>query len=691
MRTFDSTPKPFAHPMHLKRTIPWIAAAFTVGTVVGYSLADIGRSHPPSPVGSNDGSPNHRSTRDEALEFVDFSGGRTRPLGPGGTPREGGTRNSDGDHHRSFATAAEIHATYRSALASGDLDAARRALHQLELAPGTEFTEEELAAWSDTLAEAPLELVHELASFLARSGGAAGAELVATWVAEGDAPLEFRHRALHGLADVPPDRVAEVSPVVEGLLAADGLSEDLRRDAAHVYGRLHSKEGSGFDSLISLAKERPGLGAELLIEAAGDFGTSGDIDTLLGLLGDGSDWSRRETSSILSAIGRTAGRSGEGAALLDLLASPPASLGRDQVARAIADASHSLGPALLEEALAATRGDRNAQEHLAHALARSGRSGLEALIAAHENPEIRLDPDTLARALSDSRGRDAVPLMLDLLSSSRDRDVLEPLTRGILENGGQDAVGKLLDQLSGDSDLARRRAIAQALGDVGGAKGDADRLLSLLRESHDHEVSDGLARAIDRMDPAIAERQAAQLFDEAWSESERLSMARLLARSDSPAARDALAEQLGRSADHDAQREYARLLARSGDGGYVALRDYNRERRAGERPLRSPLRPRGSWPKGGWRESGAPPRSRLVRSVAHAPKTSRRDPRTQRRSAPLGRARDAADARAASGGRRASRPRDRRTLRIGAESVAERRSSHLRGVAVAPPCGALTR
>lgn len=484
--------------------------AFVAGLGVGYVLFEgasderiVHVARGSSPVSGS------RVGLDEATgaEAEGSSGGRSgradRRGGTGGRSKEGGEAHREQPAHSTFA---EVRASLQAALAAGDSHAARRALHEMSVDPDASLTEEELGAWMETLSETPLDLMHEVARFLARTGGAAGAELVAAWVAEADdVPMDFLHRAIHGLADVPPELRGEVAPVLEGLLVDGELSHDLLRSAAHAYARLHvdddAGKGGGFDALMGLLRERPEISPVAVLEATREFGTADNIGTLLGLLAEGSDWSRRETQTILNAVGSLAARSGEGEALLELLENPPESVSRSEIAAMFRDTKHDLGAELLKEAIAATRGDPRAQEMIARGLARSGRPGLEALFEASQDPEIGLDPTRLARALTES-GREAVPMMIDLLGSHESPGVIEPLARAVFENGGGEAVSGLLDQIGGDAAVERRRGIAQALGDSF-ARVDPGRLMDLLERSNDQEISEGLSRALVRSgDPA---------------------------------------------------------------------------------------------------------------------------------------------------------------------------------------------
>ena len=421
---------------------------------------------------------------------------RSREARKDDSGREGERRDDEKRDNFEFA---EVREKLEAAIASGDFNAARHALHRMRIGPDAKLTDEEIAAWTATLDNAPLDLMHEMARFLARSGGAEGAALVAEWVSTADVPMDFLHRAIHGLADVPPDQRGEIAPVLEELMVS-GLNRDLLRSTAHAYGRLHIDEQSnkddGFNALMGLVKNRPEIDRLALLEATREFGTSENVGTMLELLGDGSDWSRRESQAILNSMGAIAARTGSGEALLELLKNPPESIGRAQIARMFGDSVHHLGPELLKEAIGAAKGDPRAQEMIARGLARSGRQGFEALLEASRDAEYGLEPMRFARALEES-GREAVPTMMEMLSNHERHHVVEPLARAILEHGGAKDVAGLVDQIGGDGGIERRRGIAQALGDSW-AKVDSSRLLDLLAGAQDHGVMEGLSRALIR-------------------------------------------------------------------------------------------------------------------------------------------------------------------------------------------------
>ena len=414
-------------------------------------------------------------------------------------------RGSEGEREeRALRTFSQVRETLAAALERGDIDGARRALWEPRIDPEMTFTQEEIAAWTDTLDGAPLEVMHELAAFLARTGGAA---VVTGWVADAiDVPMEFRHRALHGMSHVPSEQRAVVAAELENLLVEGGLPHDLLRSAAHSYARAHVDEeagkSGGFDALMGLLRDRPEVDARALLEATREFGTADDTDTLLGLLGEGSDWSRRETQSILNAVGTLAGRARNSDALLGLLRHPPESVSRTQIARMFSDAQSDLSPDVLRQALAATRGDSSAQEAIARGMARSGPAGVEALLEASRDPEVGLDPARLAWALNESNGREAIPTMVEMLGAHEEPHIVEPLARAIFENGGGGTVDSLLDQIGAAPSVERRRGIARALRHSS-ARVEPDRLLDLLEGSTDGEVSESLSRALVRSaDPA---------------------------------------------------------------------------------------------------------------------------------------------------------------------------------------------
>src|SRR5690606_38953620 len=254
----------------------------------------------------------------------------------------------------------------------------------------------------------------------------------------------------------------------------------------------------------------------------------------------------------------------------------PAGVSRQAIARALADVADSLGTGVLEAALHESAGDPRAQEELARALARRGSAeDLRALLDAAADPDVALDRRALARALSETNGRDTAPILLELFREGGDREVLEPLARGIFRSGDREATAELLRTLESETDPARRRSVARALEEAGGSLG-RDQLLAMLRDASDPEVARGLGQALERLHPEIA-REAADLFARAETPSERMAFARILEERRDPQSLDLLAQALRTESDDRARWEYARLLGRRGEEGIAEVARFLRE------------------------------------------------------------------------------------------------------------------
>jgi hypothetical protein len=255
-----------------------------------------------------------------------------------------------------------------------------------------------------------------------------------------------------------------------------------------------------------------------------------------------------------------------------MLRETPAGISRETIARAISESSHDLGTGFLGDALKEVGDDRRAQESLACALARSGgREALEALVEADSSLEAGLDPNVLARALQEFRGKDAVPLMMDLFQDGGNEEMLHSLARGLVRNGDSETMNELLGLLEEGGGVQRRRAIAGALEEGSNSALSRDLLLSMIRGEKDREVALSLARSFSRLYPEDLAEQAGELFDGATTPVERIAFAHILEKELPEGARDRIALQLQRETDERAQWELARILGGLGDSGVTRL------------------------------------------------------------------------------------------------------------------------
>ena len=547
----------------MKITLPVAATLlFTGGLLAGYWVRDVMEPAAPGKAGpSLAGQAVSRSFDGGSAGRPDQGRGGRRIFGDGPQRRGGEVDGRDPEAREVYDRAAAL-SDLEVAFAAGDKHAAREALHRLSRPEGEALTEEQLRELSALLTRVDRDLIHDLTRALVISGGPQGLAMVMNFVEDEEQPLEIRRNALHGLSHLPEEKVDEVVPVLADFLES-GSPGELQRAAAHAIGRLH--EDSGVDVLLGLLGERPGVRSDVIFDAIGNLGRPEDVSSLLGLLGE--DWNRHEKMSILRAAGEMSSRGEQGSVLLDLLRETPEGVSRSMVAKAISDSSHRLPSSFLSEALREVAGDRKSQEWIARALARvGGRKGLEALVDAAGDPEMKLDRQVLARALSEFRGRDATAVMMDLFRSSREADVLEPLARGIARSGDQESMRDLLSLLeTGDS--WQRRAVARSLEEGSGSLMSADRLLSMLQSERDPDVARSIARALELQHPRVMQERAAELFESSPSAVERIALAQILERQSTGGALRRIAEQLRREPDHRAQWEMARILGRQGDEG----------------------------------------------------------------------------------------------------------------------------
>lgn len=491
--------------------------------------------------------------------------------------RRAGGRQANGGRprrERRWKDRGEALEAVRDALAAGDRHTAREALDHLARSGGEALEPEQLKELGALLTEVDSDLIHSLARALVVSGGAEGLAMVMGFVEDGEQPLDNRRNALEGLSHLPEEHVRAVTPVLADFLESEAARE-LQHAAARAFGRLH-REG-GVDALMGLLSDRPGVSADVVFGAVGGVGRPEDAGPLLDLLS--GDWNRREKMSILRAAGELSARSAEaggagGSLLLDLMRETPEGVTRSMVAHAIEQSSHRLSSSVLREALAEAAGDRDAQEWIARALARSGgQQGLDTLMEAARNPALQLDERILARALTASQGSQAAPAMMDLFRTSREARVLEDLARGMVRSGDRETVDELMRVLQGDGDAWQRRAVARALEEAGGPTVDADQLLSMLRNERDQDVAMSIADALHRLHPRVVHERAVELFETSPSPVERMALARLLDKDASSSSLRRVAAQLRREPDQKAQWEMARILGGRGDEGVRHVAD----------------------------------------------------------------------------------------------------------------------
>ena len=466
-------------------------------------------------------------------------------------------------------TREEAFAALTKALDAGNSWSARQALRDLEEAGGELLTGEQLDDLGSRLATADRDLLRDLSHALVVAGGKQGLGLVMGFLEDATQPIERRRQAIDGLHGLPAERAAEAVPALAQFLQSSPPI-DLERSAAHAIGQLAGDRG--VETLLGLLESHPGIRAEAIFDAVGDVGRPADAKGMLSMLG--GDWTPGAKMSLLRATARLATQGGDSSALLGLLREPPAGVSREMVAQALGDASRDLGPGLLADALRETVGDRKAQEALARAMLWSGgKEGLDALLAAAQDPDLHLDARSLARALNDFQGTAAVPLMLELFRTTHDEEVLEPLARGLARNAGKESMESLLGILESGGDAWQRRALARALEDGSAASLSADRILSLLQGEKDQEVATSLARTISRLYPSAIEGRAEELFQGAASPVERIAFAQILEKSGAPGIVEILGAQLRDEADSKAQWEMARILAKIGGDGLAQLAD----------------------------------------------------------------------------------------------------------------------
>ncbi len=509
---------------------------------------------------------------------------RGEPLAPGQRVDDvAEDRDAPGDdrerdeERRPPVTPAEALATVRDAIASGDPRAVHESLRALARARGERLDADQLAELAAFLGDLDPHGTGELARALVAVAGAEGARLVMAFVEDPEQTMEARRRAIHGLGRVAPENAGDVEPVLAAFLES-GAPRELQHEAARALG--HAFRERGAEVLLGLLDERAGVSREAVFSAIGDLGRPEDGDRLLEMLS--GDLGRRDRVEIIGAVGRIAARAGNPDLLLDLLRDTPEGVSREMVARAIEHTSHDLGTSLLRDALLEVSGNRDAQEPLAHALARAGgRVGLDTLMELARDPQYDLDRRTLARALEHYHGGEAVPLMLDMMremtrEGGGDRasmEVIESLARGALRNGDARAVEDLLGMLERSESPYTRRALAHALQEGSRSNLPLDRLMSMLASEREAEVGLEIARAMNRLHPDALRDRAASLLDSAATPVERIAFADILRRQGTPGAASAIASRLRTETDGDARWSLAHMLGRLGEDGVRAAGD----------------------------------------------------------------------------------------------------------------------
>lgn len=452
------------------------------------------------------------------------------------------------------------------ALATDDRRGAHEALEALRRS-GEPLSSGQIDQLGRLLDDTHGDLLRGLAGALVAAGGEAGLDRLLAFADDPDRPLEDRVVALEGMGDAPPELVDATASRLADILQSDAPHRMLQT-AAHTIGNLYRERG--VEALLGLVGTRPDIAAEVVFDAIGDIGRPGDAAGLLGLLDQ--PWSQEDKVGILRAVSRLAARGDDPRVLVDLLREPPAGVSRDMVARSIAESSNRLGLPVLEAALRESAGDPRSQEWIARALTRVGAGeGVAILADALADPEMGLDVRSLARALQDSQGDAATPLILDLLRGHRDQEIIEPLARNLLRNSGVETMDEVLGLLDPGQDAWQRRAVAHALEEGDGAVLTPERLLGLLRNEKDLEVASGIARALGSLHPGFLEERGADLFALSETPAERVALAQLLERQDVPGASARIAEQLRFETDSRVRWEMARTLGRLGEEGIQRL------------------------------------------------------------------------------------------------------------------------
>ena len=469
-------------------------------------------------------------------------------------------------------------AEVKAAIAAGDRHAMHESLGLLHRLPPGSMSKEELSEWIDLLREGDPRYTQDVAHALMRAGGAEAAREVLDIIRDEDLPVEMRRELLHSFGALRPEDGRKVTPLLEDFLASKP-GGDLARVAAQMYGRLQGEEG--FSRLLSLVTTQPELRSGPVLDALGELGGAGDADRVLGLLS--KDLSQRERRSLLHAAGRLAARAGEEGMLLDLLKSPPEGLSRRELARIVGDAAQSAPLGFLEDALAATRGDRESQERIANALAhRGGKDALDRLLAAAQDPDVGLAPRTLARALAEFQGTEAVPALLDLFANTQDPDVLRPIARGIFEHGETAQVESLLEEFTNGGNRNLRHAIADSLSHADLDLG-IDRYVELISAAGDGHVADRLGEALRRGHGGDFGRLN-ELLNTTENPRARMELLRALEDSPQPAPLAELTRGLTESKDGHVLWQYGRLLSGRGREGLAQIGSFlNNDNYGGQR------------------------------------------------------------------------------------------------------------
>ena len=520
----------------------WIlAAGVFFGFGLGFVVRDATTEPPVNPYHRLALSPEEVRPRDR-----DISGRGVRTPGrrpaPDGAVRPGGDRRERADR-RQERSPTEALAAFKDALESGDRRAMHDALRDLSRRRGESLPQEALQELGSLLYHVDGGTLEELSRALAVSGGKEGAALVMTFVEDTSLSLEARERALHGLSRVPREMADDVLPALADFLES-GAPSRLEHSAAQAIGNLFRDQAA--DVLLGLLEERPGIRPSTIFDALGNTGKLEDTETLLDMLS--GDWDSHERMGLVRAIGRISTRQQNGELLLEMMRDPPAGISKSMVAHAIGDSSNRLDAAFLKDALLQVSGDRRAQERLARALAESGgKAGLDALLDVAGTPEYDFDRQALARVLNGFRGKEAVPLMMDMLRQSQDEEILEPLARGMLRHGTQETVDELMRILQ-EGSKSQRRAIVRNLHEVRNGSLDIDRLLGALRNERDGKIGSDLARSISRTYGDRGFQEVANILRDSTDAKQRQALMWGLEeawRRNSPQARDLFVQLAG--------------------------------------------------------------------------------------------------------------------------------------------------
>jgi len=408
-------------------------------------------------------------------------------------------------------------------------------------------------------------LCRELVSY----GGDEALDAVLGYITDSTASMDLRREAIRSLEGVSPEaRTLAQAGLYE--LMTQRLPNELQSTLCDAYGDLvaETSKALAFQNLMGLLNDpacrvRP----EYLIERAEGLGTSEDTSALLSLLG--GSWTRETEGAILRAIART---SGSGAILFDLLAEPPEGVARETIADAVAGVAEwaSLDNQMVIDAIAG-ESSQKVRTHLARALVRSGGEGAERLLDLATNPEAGIDPDSLGKALADSRRPELVPTMVELMAHVKDRSTVHRLARAIGETSGREGVDTLLDIIA-DRKISPDWFYLLSDGIVDdGTPEHATRLFELLEVSPDQNSAQSLLEtALQLAGPSGTDRCLSLLRDSA-NGNVRGAAAEVIGDRGASQHLPELADAFGREDVEATQRHLARAIGRAGPEGVAQL------------------------------------------------------------------------------------------------------------------------